>query len=372
MPARTTKLKSMLDLCDELRSIKSKIQDPGLKPQTLTRLRKRSKQKLEELAQDLRQSRFKGFLGTIQKSLAAEHFLVLAILLRLHLRSDTPYIEGRELLSSVFETSFELLQGIEMLQSDAVLRSLGLMEQEIEDDAGESLTGEDLLEARFRLCPKVLDAFLEELGIPAQGRAQPRTPYRNQSELLLDLKVLHNLHQARASRLFSVEKWTRLRGEEADRGTKAVTRRIRSVERQVEKRLQGIQNPKAFPLLRFVQQMGLGTDELLIVCHLLFLELHEGNPFEDTVALLQLVSGSEAELLQKRELFLEKGLLRRREILEVECMVESREMTSECRLANWVLPRIFGVDRDPIGADEKLEFHLFLENLDSSSFLGDL
>ena len=372
MSSRTTNLKSMLDLCDELGSIKRKIQDPGLKPQTLTRLRKRSKQKLEELARDLRQTRFKGFLGTIQKALAAEHFLVLAILLRLHLRSDSPYIEGRELLASVFETSFELLQGMEMLQADGVLCSLGLMEREVEDEEGEPISGEDLLEARFRLCPKVLDGFLEELGIHSKSRARSRRPYGNQSELLLDLKMLHNLHQARGSRLFSVEKWSRLRGEESDRGTQAVSRRIRSLEQEIEKKLQGIQNPRSFPLLRFVQQMGLGTDELLIVVHLLFLELHEGNPFEDTVVLLQLVSASEAELLEKRSLFVEKSVLRRKEILEVECMVESREMTSECRLANWVLPRIFGVDRHPINADEKLEFHLFLESLDSSAFLRDL
>jgi hypothetical protein len=362
----------MLDLCDELGSIKRKIQDPGLKPQTLTRLRKRSKQKLEELALDLRQSKFKGFLGTIQKELAAEHFLVLAILLRLHLRSDSPFIEGRELLSSVFETSFELLQGMELLQGDSVLSSLGLMEQEIEDEDGERLSGEDLLEARFRLCPKVLDAFLEELGIPSKSRSRTRRPYSNQNELLLDLKMLHNLHQARASRLFSVEKWSRLRGDESDRGTKAVSRRIRGLEQEIERKLQGLERPQAFPLLRFVQQMGLGTDDLLIVIHLLFLELHEGNPFEDTVVLLQLVSSSEAELLQKRALFLENSLLRRKDILEVECMVETREMTSECRLANWVLPRIFGVDRNPIDADEKLEFHLFLESLDSSTFLKDL
>ncbi len=372
MSARTANLKRMLDLCDELGSIKRKIQDPGLKPQTLTRLRKQSKQKLEALALDLRQSKFKGFLGTIQKELSAEHFLILAILLRLHLRSDSPYIEGRELLSNVFETSFELLRGMELLQVDGVLRSLGLMEQEIEEEEAERLEGEDLLEGRFRLCPKVLDGFLEELGLHSRSPGRRRKPYAHQRELLVDLKMLHNLHQARAGRLFSADKWSRLRGEESDRGTKAVTRRIHRLGQEIEKRLQGLENPQQFPLLRFVQEMGLSKDELLIVCHLLFLELHEGNPFEDTVVLLQLISGSEEELLKKRAIFHEKALLRRKDILEVECMVESREMTSECRLSNWVLTRIFGGDPKPIDADEKLEFHLFLKSLDSSHFLRDI
>lgn len=372
MSARTANLERMLDLCDELGSIKRKIQDPGLKPQTLTRLRRQSKQKLEHLAQDLRQSKFKGPLGPIQKDLAAEHFLALAILLRLHLRSESPYIDGRELLSNIFETSFELLQGMELLQADGTLRSLGLMEQEIEEEEGEGLEGEDLLEARFRLCPKILDAFLEELGISSRSRRRVRRPYKHQSELLLDLKMLHNLHQARAGRLFSVDKWSRLRGDESDRGTKAITRRIHRFEEDIEKRLAGIEKPQRFPFLRFVQEMGLGKDELLIVCHLLFLELHEGNPFEDTVVLLQLISASEEDILEKRALFQEKALLRRKDILDVECMVESREMTSECRLSNWVLTRIFGGDAKPINADEKLEFHLFLERLDSSDFLSDL
>ena len=122
-----------------------------------------------------------------------------------------------------------------------------------------------------------------------------------------------------------------------------------------------------------MSEMGLSREEVMILTHLLFLELLEGNPYADTVNLIQLVSSSEEELIRNRLLFHERATFRRREIIELEHMVEGRELTSECRLANWVMDRVLGDDLrgTPIGADEKLNFHLYLKNLRSSKFMTD-
>ncbi|MEZ5987749.1 MAG: hypothetical protein R3F30_01210 [Planctomycetota bacterium] len=362
----------MLDLCDELRSIHGKIQDAALRPETLQRLRKRSREKLAELAKSLGTHRFRGYLATVHKDLRAEHFLVLATLLRQHLRGESPYVEGRTLLASVFESSFDLLRGLELLQPDSMLRAHELIEAEQDEESGDD--EEDLLELRFRLCRQVVEGFLDEMGIKGRTRGRTRRAYASQREFLVDLKLLHNLHQARSKRLFSQESWWRLRGQEGDRGTRAVTRRIEKLAKEMEQRLSRSPAAVEFPFLTLVRDMGLGHDEVLIVAHLLFLELLEGNPFEDTVVLLQLVSSSEEQLFDKRGLFDPVSTLVRRELVELEYMVEGREMTSECRLASWVVERVFGRDREgrPIDADERLDFHLYLEKLNSSNFLSDI
>ncbi|MCA8971136.1 MAG: hypothetical protein KDC95_15190, partial [Planctomycetes bacterium] len=83
---------------------------------------------------------------------------------------------------------------------------------------------------------------------------------------------------------------------------------------------------------------------------------------------------SEEELFAKRELFAPHGKLRSLEIVELDQMLEGRELTSECHLGNWVMDRILGTrgGERPIDADEKLEFHLYLKKLTSSNFLQDL
>ncbi|MFQ5503333.1 MAG: hypothetical protein ACE5F1_00890 [Planctomycetota bacterium] len=338
-----------------------------MKAEALTRLRRRSREKLKKLAADLGSYQFKGALGGLLASLQAEHFLILATLLRRHLRSVSPFMEGRALLSSVFDTSFELLQGLELIQPDSYLREHDLIVAEHTEEQEA-----ELLECRFRLSDSAVEAFLEETGVRAKARPKQAIGYHNQREYLVELKLLHNLYLARARRMFSAESWWRLRGAEADRAGRALDRRIRRFERGIAARLERSEDVAEFPIRRFIIEMGLSKSEVVIVLHLLFLEMLEGNPYADTVALIQLVSSSEEELLANRALFAPGASLRRRDIVDLEQMIEDREMTSECRLNNWVVERILGDEgRSPISADEKLNFHLYLKKLGSSQFLND-
>ncbi|MAE75323.1 MAG: hypothetical protein CMJ85_00410 [Planctomycetes bacterium] len=369
--AEQGELQRLLDLCDEIRAIRKKIQDPGLTAATLSRLKRRSREKLGSLAADLGGIRFRGSLKGLFEGLEPEHFLVLATLLRRHLRSSTPAVEGRVLLAAMFDSSFELLRGLQLLHPASVLRSNGLILVESEDE-GEA--DADLLDCRFCLAAEVVDAFLEELGCRPTVRGQQLGGYQNQEDFLVELKHLHNMHRARAKRVFSPESWWRLSGAWSDRAQRAVSRRILSLEKRIEWRLRQTADAEEFPIQKFCIDQGLTKNELLIVLHLVFVELLEGNPYADVVALIQLVSGSEEEFIANRRLFAPESTLRRRDIIEMDQMLEGRELTSECYLGNWVLDKALGPvgGRGPIDADERLNFHLYLKRLGSSGFLQDL
>lgn len=376
--AQQEELQRLLDLCDEIRALRRRMQDGSLQTETLSRLKRRSRERLKRLAEELSTFDFRGSLKDLVADLDPRHFLILATLLRRHLRASTPYVEGRALLCSVFDSSYELLQGLEYLLPEGLLRANGLMLVEHDEDA----TGDhDLLECRFRLSDAVVEGFLDELD---QGRARraARTrsrareqvlPYRDQNEFLVDLRLLHNLYRARAKRIFSPDSWWRLRPANGDRAQRAVERRIAAFEARIEQRLRKSPQGGLFPIQRFVAEFGLNRRELLIVLHLLFLELLEGNPYADVVALLQLVSSNEEELIENKRLFAEQSSLRRCNIVELDQMLEGRELTSECHLVNWVAERLLGEEpkRGPIDADERLNFHLYLKRLGSSSFLQD-
>jgi hypothetical protein len=363
-------LRKLLDLADELRALKKKIQDPALKNDAVQRLRRRSREKLRHLASELGAFRFKGTLGVVLKKLEPEHFLLLATLLRRYLRSVSPYVEGRALLAAVFETSFELLKGLELLQPESVLRREELV---LIDQADEG-TEDGLLESRFRLADAVVEAFLEELGLRSTPRKRTRKGYANHREFLLDLKVLHNLFLTRSQRIFSSDSWWRVRGAAGDRANLALNRRIQATEARIEARISKTPEADEFPLRQFFLEFGLAKEEILVVLHLLFLEFLEGNPYADVVQLIQLISGDEESVLRNRELFLPHGMLRKAGILEVEEMMDGRELTGEAHLADWVLDRMLGTGIRflPIDADEQLNFHLYLKDLKSSNFLKDL
>jgi hypothetical protein len=364
-------LQRLLDLCDEIRVLRQKIRDPQLKAETVVRLQAKSRERLESLASELADCRRDGPLSRLTRGLSADHFLILAHLLRRHLRSASPFMEGRVLLAAVFDTSYELLRGLDHLQPEGKLRSLGLILAESEDDVANS---GDLLLCKFRLSDEVVMAFLEELGLKSTRPAVEPEGYASQVEYLIDLKIWHNLHRARARRLFAAETWWRLRGGAHDRSARAVDRRIRRATARIEQRLAKTQGAARFPIVALVDEAGLHPAEFLIVLNLLFRELIDGNPYADVVQLIQLVSASEAELVANRQLFDEKAPLRRSEIIELDEMLEGRELTSECHLANWVVERVLGSDAKvgPIDADERLNFHLYLKRLGSSNFLNDL
>jgi Winged helix domain, variant len=363
----------MLDLCDDLQRIRSRMSDPQLGRDERTRLRRQTQRKVEQLARNLADYRFRGPLGRVIRKYRfdAEEFQVLSVLLQRSVRAEEPEMEGRLILSSIFETSFGVLAGLHLLHEDARLRSSGLVALAEDQEPSASV-----LETRFRLSDDALAAVRAEVeGGPAPSLPRRSTAgYQNHREFLLDLRLLHNLYRERSEQVFAAGQWDRMYGT-ADRVGRALSRRIDSGWRRVRERLQATPSMHEFPIIRLVREHGLDDVELMIVVHLLFQELYSGEAFANTVDLLRLVSAGEDELIKNRRYLVRDARLLLRDILKIEDFVEGRELTGEAHLAGWVVNDMLasGAGNSPIKPDERLRWHLYLKSLeDTSGFYRDL
>jgi hypothetical protein len=366
-------LRKLLVLCDDLQSIRVRISNPTLRRETRARLRRQARVKTDQLARDLAAYRFKGPLGVLIREFRFDlvHFQVLAALLQRHFRADSPAIEGRLLLAPMFDNSFDMLGGMELLQEHGALRSSGLVV--LDEQEGQTTT--DVLEARFRLSEDALDAFRDELtGLVVDAPANKPLRYASNHDYLLDLRLLRNLYQHRSDRVFQQERWDRVHPAPSA-SARTLTRRIECFGERIERRLRATPEAKEFSAARFFREYGLSREEIVVVVHLLFKELFEGNAYADAADLLRLVSLDELELLRGRRLVHPSGTLVRNDIIQMETLLEGRELTGEVYLSDWAVNYLFGAPsaESSINSDERLEWHLYLKNLnDSQGFFRDL
>lgn len=165
---RGVALRKLLDTCDDLQRLRVRLAEHDLPRDTRARLARQVRSKTDRLARDLSAYRFRGPLGQLLREfrLEAVHFQVLATLLHRHLRAESPAIEGRLLLASVFDNSFDVLAGMQILHENGVLRMSGLL---VVDHDSERV--EYAPDSRFRLSDEALASFRDEVA----GRRHRRT-----------------------------------------------------------------------------------------------------------------------------------------------------------------------------------------------------
>lgn len=371
---RTTALRKLLALCDDLQRLRTRLCDPELRRDTRSRLRRQARTKTQQLAADLSAYRFRGPLGHAlrETKLESSHFLILAVLLQRHLRADTPALEGRALLAMVFEGSFDVLAGIDLLHENGALRSSGLIVLDEDDEFTD-----DVLDARFRISEEALVAFQEEISglvVEDQSRTTRSGGYANNRDFLVDLRILHNLCKHRSERVFQIDRWDRIRLGNVDPG-RSLTRRIERYWNRIQERIKHSDPEAALPAIRFCRDHNLSRNEIVVIVHLLFKELYEGNAYADAAELIRLVSENEHDLIRNRSLIVEGGRLRKSEMILIETMIENRELTGEVHLADWVVNFLFGSTGSDIAirADEQLDWHLYLKKIgDTGTFYRDL
>jgi hypothetical protein len=370
---RGPELQKLITLCDDLRRIRSCMMDPDLATEAKSRLRRQSKRKDQQLARSLADYRFRGPLGEVMRAFKLEsvHFQVLTVLLHRLMRSEDPAMEGRAILATLFPTPFDILQNLSLLHGSSPLRAAGLIRMEDRDDVPD-----DLLEARFRLTERALEAFRGEVAglVSADLRRTHPTGYTHHRQFLVDLRILHNLYRHRSALTFNQDRWDRLHTRAPER-LRGLDQRIHRFWRKIHKRLESSKGAEAFPSVQFLRRHALSESELMIVVHLLFQELYDGNAYADVVELLRLVSADEDELLRNRALVHRSAPLLKHEILCVETMLEGRELTGEARLNDWVVNAVFGVAlRDEaIQPDERIEWHGYLRDMrGTEGFFEDL
>lgn len=346
--------------------------DPSLRREMRTRLRRQTRLKSATLSRDLGSYRYRGPLARVMREhrFTAQHFQILSTLLERHLRAEDPAIEGRLLLSTLFDSPFDVLAGIELLHETSPLRQSRMMTLDEDEESPD-----DLLVARFRLSDEALIAFREEVGggVPEDLRRRRDQVYAHARDFLVDLRILHNLYRTRSERLFHQDRWDRVHTTISSPG-RGLTRRIEAMWRAVRRRIDASPESSRFPAVRFMQQHSLSDEELIIVVHLLFKELYEGNAYADAAEVVRLVSVDESDLIRNRRLLLPGGRLMAAEILNNEPMLEGRELTGEVHLSDWAVNYLFGaVTAEEIDTDERLDWHLYLKNLsDTGTFFRDL
>ncbi len=366
-------LQKLIALCDDLRRIRSRMMDPDLETEAKSRLRRQSQRKDQQLARSLADYRFRGPLGEVVRAfkLESEHFQVLTVLLHRQMRSEDPTLEGRLILASLFQTPFDILANLHLLHASSPLRAADLV-RIVDQDA----SSEDLLEARFRLSERALEAFRGEVAglVPADLRGARRTAYTHHRQFLIDLRILHNLYRHRSARVFTQERWDQLHTSPPG-PLRSLDHRIENFWKKIRTRLDSTEDAEGFPAVQFLRRYALSEAETMIVIHMLFQELYDGNAFADVVELLRLVSAGEDELLRNRSLMHRTAPLLKHEILSVETILDGRELTGEARLNDWVVNAVFGVAvrDDAIRPDERIDWHDYLRDMHGSrGFFEDL
>lgn len=370
---RGPELQKLITLCDDLRRIRNRMMDPDLATEAKSRLRRQSRRKDQQLARSLADYRFQGPLGEVMRSfkLKSEHFQVLTVLLHRHLRSEEPAMEGRLILATLFQTPFDILQNLGLLNASSPLRAAGLIRAEDREESPD-----DLLEARFRLSEQALEAFRGEVAglVPAQLRRSRQAAYSHHREFLIDLRILHNLYRHRSAMVFNQDRWDRLHTT-APTPLRSLDRRIHTFWKKIHSRLGQSAGAESFPAVQFLRRHALSESEMMIVIHLLFQELYDGNAYCDVVELLRLVSAGEDELLRNRALVHRTAPLLKHQILAVEMLLEGRELTGEARLNDWVVNAVFGaaIRAEAIHPDERIDWHAYLQDMrGTEGFFEDL
>ncbi|GJM21922.1 MAG: hypothetical protein DHS20C15_18370 [Planctomycetota bacterium] len=271
---------------------------------------------------------------------------------------------GSSLLEIACPNSAQRLQALAQLdESGALLRAGLLIPESLPSHPAEAL------DTRFRVGEHLFRLACEVFGRPAPEPAErPRGAYRSNAELLGDLRRLSLHYRRRAARLFHLDPWTGA-GLDVLEGSASLKERAEREAGRVRERLLASTNTDQLPALALARKHNLELDALVLLTTVLFQELVEGVGAVDAVDLLKLVSERESDLLRRRQML---RPLARKGLLRLEGAYAGKDLTADASLPNEIVAALLGEEL-PIGSDERLDFHAYLEKLESSeSFFQDL
>ncbi|MCI0586381.1 MAG: hypothetical protein L0323_06040 [Planctomycetes bacterium] len=360
--------KGVLDLCDEIGALKRRMGEGHASREALSRLREETHRKAADLRRTLAESRQPSVFADLARrhGLTPEDLAVLAHLLTRFTSPGRGDVAGRDLLDLLCGSTFEKLAAMRLLRPEGALRRAGLVIATFRPRGGQ-----DPLDVRFRLSDRIARRFTGGSS-RLRSRAPSRGSYPDEHEYLLDLRDLAALHRERAALLFDGGAGE---GTLADADLRAIRLRIEQAWRALERRIRA--SPEA-PRYRFEglrREFSLTEDEVLVVVALLFQECFEADPYVPVVDLVKMVSDGEAAVLRKRALFHREGRLLSKSLVSLEDPIAEKDVSAVACLNNWVVERVLA---DPgreraIPPDERIDFHLYLKDLkSSSSFFRDL
>lgn len=294
--------------------------------------------------------------------LEADELLLLLVSLAARV-AGRELLSGEELVARAGGDSTQRLASLAALTGHGRLLASGLLLSD-----APPADGAQALLSSFRLGDHVLALACEVLRpLPAPAPIAP-TPYGSNAELLADLRRLALLYQRRAARVFQIDPWAAGAGDTAASASELLAR-ARTQAASVEARLALTAAAESLPLLSLLREHALDLDAAVILVTLLFQELIEGVGAVDAVDLIKLVSESEDDVIRRRMLL---RPLQRRRLIRLDGAYSGKDLTADASLPNDVVERMLG-DTAPIGSDERIDFHSYLANLQSSDpFFSDL
>jgi len=354
-----TTWKSILGLCDEAEELRVRSRDASEAGSVRSEMR-------GLLVKELRTGSLAEISG--ERRLTLDEAEVVALLLRRYVDPKSPWLTGREVIDRIADDTFSKLRSIGLLGPDGTLRQTGLVSVE------RPQRGIDPLDARFRLSDAAASLFFDAPQRSTEKKP-PRKPqpYLSNREYVLELRALAEYCRRRAHALFGPPDADGYRPSRRER--KQIERKLRIIARRVERDLAVTEERERFPMIQFQREMALTAEETLVIVDLLFAHLFEGEPSLEVVELLQMVSRDEEDLLRRRRMFAPESSLVRKGLVVLVDPEEERDPHPRVALAPGVADRILGDDRAgrAIAPDEKIDFHLYLKNLDSSTrFYQDL
>jgi len=299
--------------------------------------------------------------------------VIILALLRQRLVYPSPHLSGREVLQLIFDDSFGILQGMTLIDSSSLLVSTGIIIPEPENEE------EDLLEIKLRLSDRVFSMIYSTFATSQtreSSRRSRETSYKNNVSYLMDLRKLSLLYQKRATKVFNYDYWDEI-GLGVAESVTGIDRQLEFMREQIRVRLERTDHMGRIHTWNFSQQYLLSEEELVILVTLLFQEITEGNAYLNAVDLIRLTSKNEEDLLRKRRFFSPNNTLVGKNLVQLDEMINGKELTAEVFLPNWVLEKMLSGEKQDgspgIDADARLDFHRYLQDIESSEdFLNDM
>ncbi len=264
---------------------------------------------------------------------------------------------GHELISALPCGTAVRMAAVNRLMGDAPLLSAGLLLPDVTPT-----TVVDVASTHFRTSTQTFRQACEVFGQPAATQAnEPTGAYRSNAEVLRDLRRLSLHYRRRAARVFNLDPWAGAGLESAD-GPTLLLENARAAASHVSQRLKATEQIQHIPVLTLKRAHDLDLDALVILSTVLFLEILEGVGAVDAVDLIKLVSENESDLMRRRATL---RPLQRAGLLHLEGNFPGKDLTADASLPNAVVDSLLG-SPESIGADDRIDFHSYLEQLDSS------
>jgi len=358
------RLKKILDLSDRLGSLRRKVREDGSPVDSKVLL-----DEVRSIAGSVVTIGLPGALGRLSEENHLEPRDLVVLLMLLNRRFDSPdgTLSGREILSTLFPSTYGVLAGASVLGRESPLLGSGAVEPVVE--------GQGVLETRFRLSDRLFEEIETDVT-PAGVLSTPAQPYASHYEHLADMARLTGLLLRRGNAVFDVDPYGNRIYEEGEPAG-LIDRRVVAFRRRIDRRLEMTPGAADYPLARLAREARLSWDEQLILVALLVQECYYGSPGLEAVECVKMVSRSPEELLGKRSLLTSTGALRRAGLVSIVDSVDGKEITGDLTIPRWLSGLLLGDDetdaRGPIDPDTRIEFHEYLKGLeDSERFFKDL